>query len=1252
MSDTIIINPSTDCDSIIINPIVDNETIVINSKGYVNSVNGRIGDIILNSSDVGLTIVNTNSGNWDSSYSSVHTNSALWTQGGNSVALQSLSSNWNSNYITTHALSANWNSVYSTVNSASSVWNLGGNSTILQSNSAHWNTAYAYVIGNSSIEINQQSVATVVNNTSANWNSVYSYVNTNSSIEYNQTAATSFVLVNSANIISVDSLVNSASANWNSVYSKVYTNSASWVGGNVAYTNLLANSSVYLQSRVDGTIYQIVATQHGDGSATLSLPQSIRTPGDLNVGGNLFIAGSGFKLNTSTLSVSSPIIYINNSLSGNGNVFDIGLVGHFNNGLYQHTGLVRSAEHNYWSLFSGLTSEPEDHPTINYNDPTFKIDTLRANIQGTLFGDVSAKTLIAGSNNHLNANNSFIIGSDITATEPNTTYVNNLLSQGLVTTTGLALYDSRVQYLERPVTANGNFIILNVNGEVQAIRLFTPILIATTYTNAAQDGDWSNLNNWTDIQGYPITTLPDAESVLTFTVPSFTQVSEGNASIKSCNFLVTTSWGNGITLTVSNSANFYNQSVLYGTLSGDASFYNNAQNNGIVGGYASFSGNSVNSGLVVKNAVFKNGATNQNFLGVIAGNAIVYYPSPYPIGGLVSGSVSYRGYFATKFVGTAGDGDWNNLANWRDDFDLPVVFLPTESSNVKIYSNVTSASGNSVAVNSATFYNNSVWGSGLTLTAPQVTLRQQSSNAGTLVGTNGSLFKLYNLATNTGTINSDVEVHHPCPNPIGGTVTGSVSYVGYVTPIISTQLVNIQGPSDITSISLTCNGNSMYPNFDVATEDYGVVTGEAGNTQVNYSLTINGNTTTGTINVDQALQIYNTTNIYYIRFINSSIPRPTIVSGPYPGYVPGYYTIGQNDYLPIIYNHNGVPVWYTDYPAISLHKGSDRNRVMIHESNTPHKAVYIGPSSLQWETYSLLNAGGWDIHEGQELAGPPNRKGNIVGHVYTAGFYIEEQTPNHQFVWSWEANDYYSGGWADYYHNNSVDVHPINGNLVLSNRHNGAAICVEFATKNVKWVISGRYPLDGTGTMEAVDRGTSKTANTKYISEVHSNLLNEPTYQGYTYSGTVGNHDARWHTDIPPIHGPNNVVFSIYDDQSPAGWGFGSNSAPAARGVIYEVDESAGIAYHRSSVFSPYGTSPYRGSYTVVHEDDGTWSHVLDNVVQNPVMLEFVGNIDTVNKPLVLEMQFYSNDPYRIIKIKKSFFDLNNLRATYGMSVN
>lgn len=62
------------------------------------------------------------------------------------------------------------------------------------------------------------SVYSTVSSTSSLWNSVYSYVNTTSSFELNQENVTSFVLSNSANIISVNSVVNNLSSNTSITY--------------------------------------------------------------------------------------------------------------------------------------------------------------------------------------------------------------------------------------------------------------------------------------------------------------------------------------------------------------------------------------------------------------------------------------------------------------------------------------------------------------------------------------------------------------------------------------------------------------------------------------------------------------------------------------------------------------------------------------------------------------------------------------------------------------------------------------------------------------------------------------------------------------------------------------------------------------------------------------------------------------------------------------------------------------------------
>ena len=70
-----------------------------------------------------------------------------------------------------------------------------------------------------------------------------------------------------------------------------------------------------------------------------------------------------------------------------GNTVDIGVVGHFNDGLYQHSGIVRKATADKWYLFSGMTTEPTT--TITTTDATFTIDTLVANIEGNVTGNAS-----------------------------------------------------------------------------------------------------------------------------------------------------------------------------------------------------------------------------------------------------------------------------------------------------------------------------------------------------------------------------------------------------------------------------------------------------------------------------------------------------------------------------------------------------------------------------------------------------------------------------------------------------------------------------------------------------------------------------------------------------------------------------------------------------------------------------------------------------------------------------------------------
>ena len=109
---------------------------------------------------------------------------------------------------------------------------------------------------------------------------------------------------------------------------------------------------------------------------------------DLTLSGNLTVNGTTTTVNTSNLVVSDPLIYIGEGNTGNS--VDLGFVSSFNNGTYQHSGLVRDASDNKWKLFKGVTDEPTS--TINFAQGTLDalaVLSLEGNVTGNLTGNVT-----------------------------------------------------------------------------------------------------------------------------------------------------------------------------------------------------------------------------------------------------------------------------------------------------------------------------------------------------------------------------------------------------------------------------------------------------------------------------------------------------------------------------------------------------------------------------------------------------------------------------------------------------------------------------------------------------------------------------------------------------------------------------------------------------------------------------------------------------------------------------------------------
>ncbi len=92
------------------------------------------------------------------------------------------------------------------------------------------------------------------------------------------------------------------------------------------------------------------------------------TAGDVTITGNLTVNGTTTTVNATDLSVTDPMIYMGDGNQSNS--LDLGIVTAFNDGTYQHAGLVKDASDGLWKLFRGVTDEPTT--TINFAQATYE----------------------------------------------------------------------------------------------------------------------------------------------------------------------------------------------------------------------------------------------------------------------------------------------------------------------------------------------------------------------------------------------------------------------------------------------------------------------------------------------------------------------------------------------------------------------------------------------------------------------------------------------------------------------------------------------------------------------------------------------------------------------------------------------------------------------------------------------------------------------------------------------------------------
>ena len=463
-------------------------------------------------------------------------------------------------------------------------------------------------------------------------------------------------------------------------------------------------------------------------------------------------------------------------------------------------------------------------------------------------------------------------------------------------------------------------------------------------------------------------------------------------------------------------------------------------------------------------------------------------------------------------------------------------------------------------------------------------------------------------------------------------------------PLTSDLFIPVTTGGTITAITADCDGGGMFPSFDPDIQDYFVrqsaSTGVAGLT-----LSVNGVDRTAEVTTDAAVNMcmYVTADAqeYFIKIIPATLPIATVVAKT-SDYIPGYYLVVPSDGYAegqhcVVYNQYGVPIWYTTSPSqpISLHTGYQRNRLVTNGwHNQDRYVLQLSENTLETVgTYNMLNPDSRDtnhvidVHETMEIAAPIERRGNLIYVAYTNGFYIQEQTPEHTIEWEWWSIDSFSATDPEFFHANSVDVHPVTGNILVSCRTHGVVFCIDYQTKDVIWAI------DTYGSLAAV---TTQINPIKFLTPVNDE-----------YSGIDGQHDARWHMDIVPITGGNDTV-SIFDDRSDHGVG-------VANGVIYEIDLTGATAICRSRIKGA-SVVPFQGSYTVIKEANDSFTHTINYVTLTPRMIEYKGNVNglgTQTQTFVLNFAESGGNPYeyRVVKARSDFFDVNVLRTTAGRDI-
>lgn len=251
------------------------------------------------------------------------------------------------------------------------------------------------------------------------------------------------------------------------------------VTGNVAAGNVSAAEGTFTANVSSNNLSTTNSITAGNGLQVTTGALSVLA-GNLDVTGNINVTGNLNYSNVTDLVVGDPLIYI--GANNSGDIYDLGIVGSYNNGTYQHTGIARNAADDIWTFFDGVAAEPTtviDWANASY--PTVKMGNLITTGNANLSGNISATNGVFTNVSGNGANLSSITGANVTGEVGFAAVANSVAGANVSGQVANALVAGTVYTAAQPnITSVGTLTSLAVSGNASVGNLSTDGAVTAT----------------------------------------------------------------------------------------------------------------------------------------------------------------------------------------------------------------------------------------------------------------------------------------------------------------------------------------------------------------------------------------------------------------------------------------------------------------------------------------------------------------------------------------------------------------------------------------------------------------------------------------------------------------------------------------------------------------------------------------------------------------------------------------------------